>query len=133
MNSSSSVNAFVSQPYADKLAPFRAAQTPGSGYGADVAAARAAQTGPSGAAIPVPAAPPAADDLKKLVNAMQSKVNLHSSDLQFSIDQESGKTIIKVTDRTTNDVIWQFPSEEALQVTKELDRYQHGLLVNRKA
>jgi len=64
---------------------------------------------------------------------MQHKVDAISSDLQFSVDKETGKDIVKVTDRSSRQVVWQFPSEEALNVTKALDRYQKGLLLNRQA
>ena len=75
---------------------------------------------------------PGADELKSLVKEMQTKVNGATSALEFSVDQDSGKSIVKVTERSTKQVIWQFPSEQALQVTKELDRYQ-GSLLSRKA
>jgi flagellar protein FlaG len=78
-------------------------------------------------------AAPSPQELQQMVDQMQTKTATLSPELQFSLDKESGKTIVKVTDSNTKDVIWQFPSEEALQVTKELDRYQRGLLVNRKA
>lgn len=76
---------------------------------------------------------PSTDDLKRLVRDMQHKVDAISSDLQFSVDKETGKDIVKVTDRSSRQVVWQFPSEEALNVTKALDRYQKGLLLNRQA
>jgi len=75
---------------------------------------------------------PSQEELKKLVNAMQAKVAQTASDLQFSIDKESGKSVVKVTERASKEVIWQFPSEQALQVTKELDRYL-GAFLNRTA
>ena len=75
---------------------------------------------------------PGQEELKKLVSAMQSKVAQTASDLEFSIDKESGKSVVKVTDRASKQVIWQFPSEQALQVTKELDRFL-GAFLNRTA
>jgi flagellar protein FlaG len=77
-------------------------------------------------------AAPSQEELKKLVSTMQAKVAQTASDLQFSIDKESGKSVVKVTERASNQVIWQFPSEQALQVTKELDRYL-GAFLNRTA
>jgi flagellar protein FlaG len=70
---------------------------------------------------------PGPEELSKLVATMQSRVSHLSSDLEFSVDDDSGKSIIKVTERATKDVIWQFPSEQALQVTRELDRFQSML------
>jgi flagellar protein FlaG len=75
---------------------------------------------------------PGQEELKKLVSEMQSKVAQTASDLEFSIDKESGKSIVKVTERASKQVIWQFPSEQALQVTRELDRYL-GAFLNRTA
>jgi flagellar protein FlaG len=76
---------------------------------------------------------PASGQLSKLVSDMQKKVASYSPELQFSIDQHSGADIVKMTDKSTNTVIWQFPSEVALQVAKELDQYRQGLVVNHKA
>ena len=73
------------------------------------------------------------DELKNLANEIQRKVSAISSDLQFSVDQETGKDLIRVTDRTTKKIVWQFPSEEALNITKALDQYQKGVMLNRKA
>ena len=72
------------------------------------------------------------DDLKNLASEIQRKVSTISSDLQFSVDQETGKDLIRVTDRTTKKIVWQFPSEEALNITKALDQYQKGVMLNRK-
>ena len=73
------------------------------------------------------------DELSNLASEIQRKVSSISSDLQFSVDQETGKDLIRVTDRTTKKVVWQFPSEEALNITKALDQYQKGVMLNRKA
>lgn len=76
---------------------------------------------------------PAPDELKKLVQEMQDKVAAFTPELQFSIDQDTGQAIVKVTDQTTKEVVWQFPSETAFQIAREIDRFQKGLLLNRKA
>ena len=72
------------------------------------------------------------DELKSLASEIQRKVSSISSDLQFSVDEETGKDLIRVTDRTTKKIVWQFPSEEALNITKALDQYQKGVMLNRK-
>ena len=73
-----------------------------------------------------------ADELKKLVADMQTRLSGANAKLVFSVDQDSGRSVVKVTERSTNEVIWQFPTEQALQVSKELGRYL-GALVNRTA
>ena len=55
-----------------------------------------------------------------------------SSSLQFSLDQDTGRTVVKMIDTTTDEVLRQFPSEEMLSISKSIDRMQ-GLLINRKA
>jgi flagellar protein FlaG len=67
------------------------------------------------------------------VEEMQKRVGAYSSELKFSIDQHTGKSIVKLTDISTNTLIWQYPSEEAMQIAKEIDRYQQGLVINYKA
>lgn len=51
--------------------------------------------------------------------------------LQFSIDKDIGKTIIKVVDSTTNEVIRQIPSEELVTLAKNMDKLE-GMLFNQK-
>ena len=84
---------------------------------------------------PIPAPPsstPNADELEKLINDIQSKVPVTSKDLQFFVDQDSGKPVVTLTDRATKEVLWQVPSEVALRISREFDRFQKGMLVNRQ-
>jgi flagellar protein FlaG len=76
---------------------------------------------------------PAPEDLKTIVNELQRTMNARASDLQFSIDEGSGKTIVRMTDRSTKDIVWQFPSEEALQISRDLENFQQGLMINKSA
>lgn len=106
---------------------------------ADTGQARTGQTTQAGGVVTgggaagTPSSSPLApDELKRLVSDMQSKLSGASSNLEFSVDKDTGRSVVKVTERTTNEVIWQFPSEQALQVSKELDRYL-GAFVNRTA
>ena len=52
------------------------------------------------------------------------EINQHeqfiSRELQFSIDEDSGHTVIKVIDSTTNETIRQIPNEEVLKVARNL-------------
>lgn len=42
-------------------------------------------------------------------------------ELQFSVDHESGDTVIKVIDRETDEVVRQIPSEEVVRLRKRLE------------
>ena len=72
------------------------------------------------------------EPLEDLVAQIQTKVAAFAPGLEFSVDQLSGKAVVKVTDTATNDVVWQFPSVAAIQISKELDQFQKGVLINRQ-
>ena len=69
----------------------------------------------------------------QVLNDMQSKISQVAPELQFSVDQQCGRTVIMLTNMTTHEIIQQFPSEAALQISAELDRYEKGRLINLKA
>jgi len=52
--------------------------------------------------------------------------------LEFTIDEDSDRTIVKVVDQNTREVLRQIPSEEVLELSKALDLSQ-GLLIRQKA
>jgi flagellar protein FlaG len=51
--------------------------------------------------------------------------------LQFSIDDATGRSVVKVVDSSTNEVIRQIPSEELLAITRSIDKFS-GLFVKQK-
>lgn len=55
-----------------------------------------------------------------------------SSNLEFIVDADSNRTIVKVMDTQTQEIIRQMPSVEAIEISKALDKLQ-GLLVKQKA
>ncbi len=55
-----------------------------------------------------------------------------NSSLNFSVDTETGKTIVKVMDSETKEVLKQIPSEEMVAIAKAVDKLK-GLLVHQKA
>ncbi len=71
------------------------------------------------------------EQLKAAVKAANDFIQPFNGNLQFSIDKESGTTIVKVIDTVTKEVIKQFPSEEMLAIAKGLDQMT-GLLVKQK-
>lgn len=67
-------------------------------------------------------------NLDKAIKQLNDYVQSVNRDLLFTVDKDSGRTVIKVVDSSTKEVIRQFPSEEVLQVAKELSK-GHGLLI----
>lgn len=76
----------------------------------------------------IPALPPLSDALQNINKTMQAL----GQDLEFSVDADSNRTIVKVIDQRTQEVIRQMPSAEALEIAKALDQVQ-GLLIRQKA
>lgn len=69
--------------------------------------------------------------LQEGVDALNEFIKPQNTTLQFSIDDESDTVVVKVTDKETKEVIKQFPSEEALELAKALDKLK-GLLVQQE-
>lgn len=86
-----------------------------------------------------PAAPPPAEnvqpsefELEQAIATANTALKAVSSDLEFARDTSTGKTVVRVIDAGTQQVIRQFPSEEMLAIARALDRFQ-GLLLRQKA
>lgn len=77
-------------------------------------------------------AEPAPAEVKEALKTINKTVQAMSPSLEFSIDTDSKRTIVKVVDMDTKEVIRQMPSVEALEIAKALDRLQ-GLLIRQKA
>ncbi len=65
-----------------------------------------------------PSACPSAGELQKALEEVEKAVAPMAQSLQFSLDKDSGKTVVKVMDTDTNEVIRQIPSEEVLAISK---------------
>lgn len=66
------------------------------------------------------------------VKAVKEFIQPMASNLAFEMDDDTGRTVIKITEATSGELIRQIPSEEMLEIAKALDRLQ-GLLVKQKA
>jgi flagellar protein FlaG len=73
-----------------------------------------------------------AEALQTAVEKIQEFIRKAASDIEFSIDEDSGRTVVKVVDRETEEVIRQIPSQEMLDLAQALDKLQ-GLLIKQKA
>ena len=71
-------------------------------------------------------------EIQQAVDKIQNFTDKAVKNLKFSIDEDTGKTIVKVQDSETLEIIRQFPSEEAISIARSLDKVQ-GLLFNDKA
>tara|TARA_R110002073_G_scaffold309995_1_gene480549 strand:- start:1839 stop:2198 length:360 start_codon:yes stop_codon:yes gene_type:complete len=70
--------------------------------------------------------------IEQAVNKIQQFTDKLAQNLLFSIDKDTGITVVKVMDTNTQEVIRQFPTEEAISIARTLDKVQ-GLLFDGKA
>ncbi|MBD1390853.1 flagellar protein FlaG [Neiella sp. HB171785] len=69
------------------------------------------------------------EQLEVVVQQLQEFVQTLNRDIAFSVDKESGKDVIKVTNQDTGELVRQIPSEEVLLLAARLSEAT-GLLVN---
>lgn len=77
-------------------------------------------------------------ELRQAVEVVNQAVALEQRSLSFSIDDASGRAVIKVIDFETDELIKQIPTEELLKVAQDIKRLQDemgqsiGLLIDNK-
>ncbi|MBV2127883.1 flagellar protein FlaG [Arsukibacterium indicum] len=77
-------------------------------------------------------------ELQQAVDVVNQAVALEQRSLSFSIDDLSGRSVIKVVDFETDELIKQIPTEELLKVAQDIKRLQDemgqsiGLLIDNK-
>ena len=71
--------------------------------------------------------------VQEAVDHINKVMSQNNANVEFSIDKDTKLAVIKVVESGTGVVIRQFPSEEALAISRVIDQMQHSLLVNQKA
>jgi flagellar protein FlaG len=73
--------------------------------------------------------------VKNAVDNINQAMKQNSSNVEFSIDKNTGQTVIKVVESGTGQVIQQFPSEQVLAISQMItqDEQQHGILIKQNA
>ena len=82
--------------------------------------------------LAAPVAPPSAEQINQALDEVRNALQPVAQNLLFSLDSDTGKTVIKIVDASTDEVIKQIPSEEILAISKALGKLQ-GLLVKQEA
>jgi flagellar protein FlaG len=75
---------------------------------------------------------PSSAQLQEAMHKLQRAIEPVANDLSFSVDEQSGKTVVRVIDSVTKELIRQIPADEVLAMARALDQ-QAGLLVQTKA
>ena len=96
-------------------------------------AARApAATLETSAAVQHVAPIPTLEQVHQAVANINKSLQSLSQDVEFSVDHDSNRTIVKVIDQHTKEVLRQIPTPEALQIAKSLDSGK-GMLISQEA
>jgi len=104
-----------------------------SGEGAPAVTLPKAKGAPLEAEAAVVKAAPSPENLKRMVDTANKSMDKINSKLEFTVDDTTNKTVVKVTEAQSGKVIMQFPSEEMLSITRAIDSSQHGALLKEKA
>ena len=72
------------------------------------------------------------EDVNVAIGKLKDYVQNLDRELQFQVDKDTGKTVVKILNADTNEVVRQIPSEEVLKLTKHLDNVQ-GAIFDSKA
>ena len=98
----------------------RAVKTPGEARSVDAAQ------------LPSPTQQPDRAQLEAATQSVREFVKPTNSNIEFSVDDDSGQLVVKIIDRSTKEVIRQMPSEEMMAIAKTLDSIK-GLFVTQTA
>lgn len=75
---------------------------------------------------------PSRSQLDAAVKSINEAMASLSQQIEFTVDKDTDRTVVKVIDQQTKEVIRQMPTEETLAISKALDKLQ-GLLIHQKA
>ena len=67
-------------------------------------------------------------EVKEAVSKLNEYVQKTQRDLDFQLDEDSGKTVIRVYDRQSEQLVRQIPDEVALEMAKKLNSEEPTLL-----
>jgi len=104
------------------IATNQAANAPSSSASVTNRQTRAATAVNSGKSLPEQpqAQAVSAEELQNVVEQLNDHVQMVQRDLHFSVDDASGRTVIRVVNSETAELVRQIPSEEVLQISRSL-------------
>lgn len=76
--------------------------------------------------------PLTSEQIEQTVDEIRRQIQPVDQNLLFTIDKETGKTIVRLIDSSTKEILRQIPSEELIAIARALGKGQSGL-IERKA
>ncbi|MCU7906853.1 MAG: flagellar protein FlaG [Candidatus Thiodiazotropha sp. (ex Epidulcina cf. delphinae)] len=77
-----------------------------------------------------PSASVSKENVEAAVDQMKDFAQVMSRQLQFDVDDESGRTVVRVIDKDSGDVIRQIPSEEVLALARHMKELMEAESIN---
>ena len=69
-------------------------------------------------------------DLERVVDGLNVYVQNLKREIRFSVDEESGRTVISVIDGASKDLVRQIPPEAIASVSRNLQNHVSGIFVH---
>jgi flagellar protein FlaG len=77
---------------------------------------------------------PSLDQVNRAVSELNQSQQARSQGLEFSVDSDTQRTVVKVIDQSTKEVLRQIPTPEALEIAKALEaKSTKGVLIQQTA
>jgi flagellar protein FlaG len=110
-----------------------AAAAPGTQRGAS--ASNAANANGRAASVAAPTRDmPTREEVDRALAELNESQQAKSQGLEFSVDGDTQRTVVKVIDQSTREVLRQIPSVEALEIAKALEaKSTRGVLIQQTA
>lgn len=67
-------------------------------------------------------------ELQKAVEHINRTLDIERNSLQFEVDADTGKTVVRLIDKHTGDVLRQVPSEEVLAIARAIPPISGALI-----
>lgn len=75
---------------------------------------------------------PSSEELGNVVADLNKVAEANAQGVRFSVDEDTGRTVVKVVDTQTDTVLRQIPSIEALKLWRSIEQMQ-GMMLRDKA
>ena len=76
--------------------------------------------------------PPSSEAVRKVAQQINEFLKSTSTSVEFAVDDDSSKVVVRIVDAQTKELIRQIPSEEMIAMSKAIDTMS-GLLIRQKA
>jgi flagellar protein FlaG len=105
---------------------------PAAGGTRPVRAPAAVESSQTATAVEV-ARPPTPEQLKEAVREINKVMRQSNRNLEFSMDDDTHRLVVRLTDTETGELIRQIPSDETLAISRSIGEFQQGFLLKQKA